>query len=104
MARSSSSFLLNELLSAASAPTMTLLRQSLRIASRQAGIVSRTPLALQARQFGAVGTYKAPFLEKMDGDLVASSQKAIAGRPFQGASNSEPTMEYVEEPSMLYMT
>merc|ERR1719188_1309025 len=80
--------------SLAPALIMTMLRQACRIAARQVAV--RPPTAglptLQAqaaRAFGAVST-------EVKGKEIA--------RPFVGASISEPEMEYVEEPSMLYMT
>merc|ERR1719253_1415147 len=79
---------------------MALLRQSLRIAFRQAAVF-RAPLAIQApRSFGAVATFKAPHLQRIDGDFPVLVN---GGRPFKGASASEPEMDYVEEPSMMYM-
>mmetsp|Transcript_55759 Transcript_55759/g.120500 ORF Transcript_55759/g.120500 Transcript_55759/m.120500 type:complete len:88 (-) Transcript_55759:148-411(-) len=69
-----------------------MLRQALRIASRQAS-VARAPAPTQRlaiRQFGAVTKHTGP-------------ENAVA-RPFPGASRTEPEMEYIEEPSMLYMT
>mmetsp|Transcript_13812 Transcript_13812/g.28900 ORF Transcript_13812/g.28900 Transcript_13812/m.28900 type:complete len:92 (-) Transcript_13812:101-376(-) len=73
---------------------MTMLRQACRIAARQ--VAARPPTAtlpmLQAqaaRAFGAVST---------------EVKKNEIARPFVGASESEPEMEYIEEPSMLYMT
>merc|ERR1712039_759666 len=70
---------------------LTMLRQAVRIAARQATATRVQPSAVwkqQARAFGALSTH---------------TEKAVA-RPFQGASRSEPDMEYIEEPSMLYMT
>ena len=46
------------------------------------------PLKFRVRAFGAVTKHE--------------GETAVA-RPFKGASYSEPEMEYVEEPSMLYM-
>mmetsp|Transcript_32673 Transcript_32673/g.59373 ORF Transcript_32673/g.59373 Transcript_32673/m.59373 type:complete len:84 (-) Transcript_32673:108-359(-) len=65
-----------------------MLRQAaLRAAHRQVLALPRTTPAVQtfSRSFGAV------------------TEKKVE-RPFKGASPSEPDMEYVEEPSMLYMT
>merc|ERR1712194_900529 len=72
----------------------TMLRQAIRIAGRQTACASRScvvsPLPQQQlRAFGAITQHHA--------------EKALA-RPFKGASRSEPEMEYIEEPSMLYMT
>merc|ERR1712113_372095 len=73
---------------------LTMLRQAMRIAGRQAAIATRTSptstiVPHQARAFGAITQHHA--------------EKELA-RPFKGASRSEPEMEYIEEPSMLYMT
>merc|ERR1712039_498966 len=72
---------------------IAMLLQAVRLASRQAVVAAARPLPNLARQhtraFGAV--------------VQSHAEKAIA-RPFQGASRSEPEMEYIEEPSMLYMT
>merc|ERR1711957_713678 len=35
--------------------------------------------------------------------FIANHVDRNAVRPFKGASRSEPDMEYIEEPSMLYM-
>mmetsp|Transcript_50384 Transcript_50384/g.135656 ORF Transcript_50384/g.135656 Transcript_50384/m.135656 type:complete len:90 (+) Transcript_50384:100-369(+) len=69
-----------------------MIRQALRVAARGAtAVVPRTPVVpapARARAFGAVTKHE--------------GESAVA-RPFKGASYSEPEMEYVEEPSMLYM-
>mmetsp|Transcript_22487 Transcript_22487/g.59350 ORF Transcript_22487/g.59350 Transcript_22487/m.59350 type:complete len:85 (-) Transcript_22487:146-400(-) len=65
-----------------------MLRQAARLGARQAAVATRRPVAPQARSFGAVGPHH--------------GEKAIA-RPFQGASLSEPEMQYIETPSMGYM-
>jgi len=71
-----------------------MLRQATLLAARQAA--ARRVLAQPAqpvqqfvRAFGAVTKHE--------------PETAVA-RPFPGASKSEPEMEYIEEPSMLYMT
>ena len=69
-----------------------MLRQAILVASRQARAATCLPavplVRPQLRAFGALA-------ERKSGEAV---------RPFVGASPSEPKMEYVEEPSMLYMT
>eukprot|EP00419_Tripos_fusus_P011841 CAMPEP_0172664992 /NCGR_PEP_ID=MMETSP1074-20121228/6963_1 /TAXON_ID=2916 /ORGANISM="Ceratium fusus, Strain PA161109" /LENGTH=93 /DNA_ID=CAMNT_0013481237 /DNA_START=60 /DNA_END=341 /DNA_ORIENTATION=- len=38
------------------------------------------------------------------GALQEHKPETAVARPFKGASVSEPDMEYIEEPSMLYMS
>lgn len=41
---------------------------------------------------------------RTSGSLTKHEPETAVARPFKGASRSEPNMEYIEEPSMLYMT
>uniref|UniRef100_A0A7S4SY65 Uncharacterized protein n=1 Tax=Alexandrium monilatum TaxID=311494 RepID=A0A7S4SY65_9DINO len=73
-----------------------MLGQAVRLAGRQTAVAAFAPRAAaalkpQVRAFGA-------------GALTAHKPETAVARPFKGASRSEPEMEYVEEPSMLYMT
>merc|ERR1712039_335460 len=73
---------------------LAMLRHAVRLATRQVALTSRAKpvsicLSQQGRAFGAITPHHA--------------ESALA-RPFPGASRSEPEMEYIEEPSMLYMT
>merc|ERR1712050_675790 len=78
---------------------MALLRPALRVAARQSRLL--TP---QVRPFAGTGL-KPNFLKTLDGEAIEqkSHGKALAERPFPGASNSEPEMEYIPEQSMTYM-
>mmetsp|Transcript_50030 Transcript_50030/g.145463 ORF Transcript_50030/g.145463 Transcript_50030/m.145463 type:complete len:90 (+) Transcript_50030:85-354(+) len=70
-----------------------MLRNAARLAvasgRRQGAMVAARPPTAQ-RAFGAVAK--------------VSPQESAVARPFKGASRSEPNLEYIEEPSMLYMT
>mmetsp|Transcript_19968 Transcript_19968/g.46016 ORF Transcript_19968/g.46016 Transcript_19968/m.46016 type:complete len:106 (+) Transcript_19968:84-401(+) len=66
------------------------IRTSCAATQQQLVKASQSPMAnLSTRSFGAVVQHK--------------PETAVA-RPFKGASRSEPEMEYVEVPSMTYMT
>mmetsp|Transcript_35722 Transcript_35722/g.63143 ORF Transcript_35722/g.63143 Transcript_35722/m.63143 type:complete len:112 (-) Transcript_35722:92-427(-) len=92
---------------------MALLRQALQIASRQAEsrmmtTTLRIPKPLtQVRSFGAGGgESKAITLGRPEQYITPVAPKTDAidtGRPFKGASPSEPDMEYIPEPTMTYM-
>mmetsp|Transcript_131242 Transcript_131242/g.311268 ORF Transcript_131242/g.311268 Transcript_131242/m.311268 type:complete len:85 (+) Transcript_131242:71-325(+) len=66
-----------------------MMRQALRVASRQTAVCRTLP-----QQQQLVRHFAGPVM-KPDGAV---------GKPFRPASPSEPEMEYVETPSMLYMT
>mmetsp|Transcript_36928 Transcript_36928/g.94194 ORF Transcript_36928/g.94194 Transcript_36928/m.94194 type:complete len:93 (-) Transcript_36928:129-407(-) len=74
---------------------MMMMRQAGRIAARH-GVAATCPVAAPAgvtARLSVVRTFGA----------LTKPEDAVA-RPFKGASRSEPEMEYIEEPSMLYMT
>jgi hypothetical protein len=83
--------LLHRRVAVAFANFVAMMRQALSMAARRAAVGQR--LALQrpgvVRSFGAV---------------AKKEETTAVARPFRGASRAEPDMEYIEEPSMLYMT
>eukprot|EP00419_Tripos_fusus_P076134 CAMPEP_0172890842 /NCGR_PEP_ID=MMETSP1075-20121228/142289_1 /TAXON_ID=2916 /ORGANISM="Ceratium fusus, Strain PA161109" /LENGTH=100 /DNA_ID=CAMNT_0013745179 /DNA_START=1 /DNA_END=303 /DNA_ORIENTATION=- len=81
-----------------------MLRQAVSIASRRAALSSTArTAATQLPAIAVVGTR--PQLRAFAGGALQEHKPETAvARPFKGASVSEPDMEYIEEPSMLYMS
>mmetsp|Transcript_43754 Transcript_43754/g.103368 ORF Transcript_43754/g.103368 Transcript_43754/m.103368 type:complete len:106 (+) Transcript_43754:84-401(+) len=83
-----------------------LLRSAARVASSRSAApqVLRTTAAVSQQQF--VKMCQSPLANtsvRSFGAVVKHKEEKAVARPFPGASRSEPEMEYIEEPSMLYM-
>mmetsp|Transcript_37181 Transcript_37181/g.102278 ORF Transcript_37181/g.102278 Transcript_37181/m.102278 type:complete len:98 (+) Transcript_37181:88-381(+) len=78
-----------------------MLRNAIRIAARQPAVVSKIQILAPAVAPTKVSALQP--LVRTFGAVTPHKGETAAARPFKGASRTEPDMEYIEEPSMLYM-
>merc|ERR1712012_146676 len=85
-------------------PVSVMLRHAVRIGARHsaASLVPRVALPAVRRTFASESDQVVIWNKYWVNSSKVASDPAT--RPFPGASPSEPDMEYIEEPSMLYMT
>merc|ERR1719410_1282856 len=80
-----------------------MLRQAISIASRRVALSNTARIT--ATQLPEIAVVTRQQLRAFAGGALQEHKPETAmARPFKGASVSEPDMEYIEEPSMLYMS